>query len=124
MRGISTIFQDGAHTAGQVQVSSATWASMVIKDFTSVMGLLPQYALPGAKWYMSQQGFYSIAAKVFAEAGGNRTDTLSEDVKHRILGFPVVFAQKLPIATPGSGKPMFFFGDLSKAAVLGERRGE
>jgi hypothetical protein len=117
------IFQDGNHTAGQFQVSSATWASMVIKDFTSVMGLLPQYALPGAKWYMSQQGFFSIAAKVFAEAGGNRTDTLSEEVKHRILGFPVVFAQKLPIVTPGSGKPMFFFGDLSKAAALGERRG-
>ncbi len=123
IRGIAQIFQDGSHTAGQIQVSSATWASMVIKDFTSVMGLLPQYALPGAKWYMSQQGFYSIAAKVFAEAGGNRTDTLSEDVKHRILGFPVVFAQKLPVVTPGSGKPMFFFGDLSKAATLGERRG-
>jgi HK97 family phage major capsid protein len=123
IRGLSSIFQDGNHTAGQVQVSSATWASMVIKDFTSVMGLLPQYAIPNAKWYMSQQGFYSIAAKVFAEAGGNRTDTLSEDVKHRILGFPVVFAQKLPVTTPGSGKPMFYFGDLSKAAALGERRG-
>jgi hypothetical protein len=44
---------------------------MVIKDFTSVMGLLPQYAIGNAKWYMSQQGFYSIAAKVFAEAGGS-----------------------------------------------------
>lgn len=123
MRGIAQIFQDGSHTAGQYQVSSATWSSMVIKDFTGVMGTLPQYALANAKWYMSQQGFYSIAAKVFAEAGGNRTDTLSEDVKHRILGFPVVFAQKLPVTTPGSGKPMFFFGDLSKAAALGERRG-
>lgn len=123
IRGISQIFQDGSHTAGQVQVSSATWASMVIKDFIAVMGLLPQYALPGAKWYMSQQGFYSIAAKVFAEAGGNRTDTLSEAVPHRILGFPVIFSQKLPITTPGSGKPMFFFGDLAKASALGERRG-
>lgn len=123
IRGVAQIFQDGSHTAGQFQVSSATWASMVIKDFTGVMGVLPQYAIANAKWYMSQQGFYSIAAKVFAEAGGNRTDTLSEDVKHRILGFPVVFSQKLPVVTPGSGKPMFFFGDLSRAAMMGERRG-
>ena len=123
IRGLSTIFQDGNHTAGQFQVSSATWASMVIKDFTGVMGMLPQYALPNAKWYMSQQAFYSITAKVFAEAGGNRTDTLTEEVKQRLLGFPVVFAQKLPISTPGSGKPMFYFGDLSLASALGERRG-
>jgi hypothetical protein len=51
-------------------------------------------------------------------------DTLSDPaIPHRLLGFPVVFAQKLPITTPGSGKPMFFFGDLSKASALGERRG-
>jgi hypothetical protein len=63
---------------------------MVIKDFTSVMGLLPQYALPGAKWYMSQQGFYSIGANLFAEAGGNRSTSSPREEKHRILGFPVV----------------------------------
>jgi HK97 family phage major capsid protein len=123
IRGLSKIFTDGSHTAGQFTVSSATWNSMVIKDFTGLMGKLPQYALAGAKFYMSQQGFYSIGAKVFAEAGGNRTDSLSEAVPHRILGFPVVFAQKLPITTPGSGQPMFYFGDLSKASALGERRG-
>jgi len=123
IRGVSQIFQDGSHTAGQYQVSSATWSSMVIKDFTGVMGTLPQYALANAKWYMSQQGFYSIAAKTFAEAGGNRPDTLAGDVPKRILGFPVVFSQKLPVTTPGSGKPMFFFGDLSKSSALGERRG-
>ena len=123
IRGLSTIFQDGNHTAGQFQVSSATWASMVIKDFTGVMGMLPQYALPNAKWYMSQQAFYSITAKVFAEAGGNRTDTLTEEVKPRLLGFPVVIAQKLPISAPGSGKVQFMFGDLSKSSALGERRG-
>jgi HK97 family phage major capsid protein len=123
MRGIAPIMIDGNHTAGQYTVSSATWSSMVVKDFAGVMGKLPQYAIAGAKWYMSQQAFYSIAAKTFAEAGGNRVDTLSEDVKHRILGFPVVFAQKLPVTTPGSGKCMFFFGDLAKATALGERRG-
>lgn len=122
IRGLSTIFQDGSHTAGQYQVSSATLTSMVVADFTGVMGLLPQYALEGAKWYMSQQVFYSAAGTVLAKAGGNTTLTLVDPLTPRLLGFPVVFAQKLPIATPGSGKPMFYFGDLSKAAALGDRR--
>jgi len=122
IRGLSTVFQDGSHTAGQYQVSSATLTSLVAADFTGVMGLLPQYALEGAKWYMSQQMFYSAAGTVLAKAGGNTTLTLVDPLTPRLLGFPVVFAQKLPIATPGSGKPMFYFGDLSKAAALGDRR--
>ena len=122
IRGLSTIFQDGSHTAGQYQVSSATLTAMVAADFTGVMGLLPQYALQSAKWYMSQQVFYSAAGTVLAKAGGNTTLTLVDPLTPRLLGFPVVFAQKLPIATPGSGKPMFYFGDLAKAAALGDRR--
>src|SRR5205823_11080334 len=50
MRGTTVLAIDGNHGAGNYQVSSATWTSMVVKDLTGVMGLLPQYALPGAKW--------------------------------------------------------------------------
>lgn len=123
MRGLTVIFADGNHTKGQYQVSSATWTSLVLKDLTGLMGVLPQYALPNAKWYMSQQAFYQIVGSITAGAGGNRIDTLTQGVEKRLLGFPVVIAQKLPIATPGSGKAMFFFGDLAKAAAMGERRG-
>jgi HK97 family phage major capsid protein len=123
IRGLSAIFQDGSHTAGQYQVSSATLASMVIADFTGVIGTLPQYALGNAKWYMSQQMFYTAAGVALAKAGGNTTATLADPLTPRLLGFPVRFAQKLPITTPGSGKPMFYFGDLSMASALGERRG-
>jgi HK97 family phage major capsid protein len=123
IRGLTTLFQDGNHTAGQYQVSSATWTSMVLKDLTGVMGVLPEYAAANAKWYMSQQAFYSIVATITGSAGGNRIDTLTEGPAKRLLGYPVVIAQKLPVATPGSGKPMFYFGDLNKAAALGERRG-
>src|SRR5262249_27230837 len=85
---------------------------------------LPQYALPGAKWYMSQQMFYSAAGTVLAKGGGNTIATLATDpLQPRLLGFPVVIAQKLPVAAPGSGKVQFLFGDLSKAAAMGERRG-
>ena len=123
MRGVTTLFADGNHTAGQYQVSSATLTSMVLKDLTGTMGVLPQYAIGNAKWSMSQQMFYSVVATITAGAGGNRLDVLTEPVNPRLLGFPVVFSQKLPVATPGSGKAMFLFGDLAKAAAMGERRG-
>ena len=124
IRGLSAIFQDGAHTAGQYQVSSATLTGLIPADFTGVMGMLPQYAIGSAKWYMSQQMFYAAAGTVLAKAGGNTISTLINDpMSPRLLGYPVVIAQKLPVTTPGTGKPMFYFGDLSLSSALGERRG-
>ncbi len=124
IRGVTTLFADGSHTAGGYTTSSGTLTALTVADFTGVMGKLPQYALPGAKWYMSQQMFYSAAGTVLAKGGGNTIATLANDpLNPRLLGFPVKIAQKLPIAAPGSGKVQFLFGDLSKASALGERRG-
>ena len=134
IRGLATIFADGAHTAGQYTASSATLTSLVSKDFTGTMGKLPQYAIGSAKWYMSQQMFLSAAGTVLAGAGGNKIEDLQAGVRAAVgtntnlkdpmlLGFPVKIAQKLPITTPGSGKPMFYFGDLNMSSALGERRG-
>lgn len=123
IRGLTTLAVDGNHNACKVTASSATWTSLTIKDVTGLMGTLPQYALPSAKFYMSQQAFFQIVGSITAGAGGNRLDVLTEEVRKRLLGYPVVIAQKLPIATPGSGKAMLFFGDLAKAAAMGERRG-
>lgn len=123
MRGITTLLIDSSHGGGVFQGSSATWSSLVLKDLTSLIGILPQYAIGGAKWYMSQQAFYTIVATITAGAGGNRLDVLTQGIEKRLLGFPVVIAQKLPISTPGSGKIMMLFGDLSRASMMGERRG-
>ena len=123
MRGTTVIAVDSSHTFGKFQTSSATLSSLALKDLTSTMGLLPQYAITNAKWYMSQQMFYTVVANLLASAGGNRLDILSQGIEKRLLGFPVVIAQKLPISAPGSGLVQFHFGDLTKAAMMGERRG-
>jgi len=123
MRGLTVLAVDGNHNACKLTASSATLTSLAMKDLTGLIGVLPQYAIAGAKWYMSQQMFYTVVATITAGAGGNRIDVLTQGIEKRLLGFPVVIAQKLPLVTPGSGKAMFFFGDLSKAAAMGERRG-
>jgi len=134
IRGLSNIFADGNHTFGQYQVSSATLTSLTIADFTGTTGLLPQYALKSAKWYMSQQMFLSAAGTVLAKGGGNKIEDLQQGIRSAVgtnidplnpmlMGFPVAISQQLPISTPGSGLPMFYFGDLNKSSALGERRG-
>ena len=123
MRGTTVIAVDSSHTYGKFQSSSATLSSLTLKDLTSTMGLLPQYAIGGAKWYMSQQMFYTVVANLLAAAGGNRLDILSQGIEKRLLGFPVAIAQKLPIVAPGSGNVQLHFGDLTRAAMMGERRG-
>ena len=124
MRGTTVIAIDASHLGGGTfTTSSATLSSLAVKDLTSLMGTLPQYAIKSSKWYMSQQLFYTVVANLLASAGGNRLDILSQGIEKRLLGFPVAIAQTLPIAAPGSGKVQFHFGDLTMAAMMGERRG-
>ncbi len=123
IRGTTVIAVDASHTFGKSTSASATLGSIILKDFTNLMGLLPQYAIGNAKFYMSQQVFYTVVANLVAAAGGNRLDILSQGVEKRLLGFPVVIAQKLPISAPGAGLVQLQFGDLAKAAMMGERRG-
>ena len=119
----SSASNQGGNTGGNYTTSTATLTSMVMADMTGTMGKLPEYALPGARWYMSQQMFFTVTGTLLAQAGGNRLDILREGFEKRFLGFPVVTSQVLPIATAGSGNVQFHFGDLSKAAMMGERRG-
>jgi len=126
MRGLTVLAIDGSHNASKFTAASGhnSFSTLDLTDLTGLMGTLPQYALPGAKWYMSQQGFYSCVANLLSKAGGNNLDILSEGVQKRLLGFPVTIAQKLPItAASQTTKAMLFFGDLHKAAMMGERRG-
>lgn len=126
MRGITALAIDGNHNAGKYTAAAGhnTFATLDAVDITGTMGLLPQYALPNAKFYISQTGFATCFERLIATAGGNRIDTLDGSIVYRYLGFPIVISQKLPLATSTlSGKAMLFFGDLTLAAAMGERRG-
>jgi HK97 family phage major capsid protein len=124
MRGTTVLSIDGNHNAGKFTASANTFGALTLADLTGLMGTLPQYAAPGANFYMSQQAFYTCIARLLSAAGGNRLDILSEGVEKRLLGFPVKISQKLPISA-GSlhNLAMLHFGDLTKAAMMGERRG-
>jgi HK97 family phage major capsid protein len=126
MRGLTVLATDGNHNASKFTAAAAhnSFTTLTLADYTGLMGTLPQYAIAGSKFYMSQQGFYASVANLLATAGGNRLDILSEGIQKRLLGFPVSIAQKLPTTLASqTTKAMLFFGDLTKAAMMGERRG-
>jgi HK97 family phage major capsid protein len=125
IRGLTVLAIDGSHNAGKYTAASGhnTFATLDNTDLTGLIGTLPQYALPGAKFYVSQLGFAQTFERLIATAGGNSISTLDGSIQYRYLGFPIVISQKLPaIATTLTTKAMLFFGDLSLAAAMGERR--
>lgn len=112
--------------AGAIDAGSGhdTFAEIDKDDLAKVMAALPAYAEPNAKWYCSKVAWDLVFARLMAAAGGNSTQTLAGNVERSYLGYPVVISQALPTAqTDISDTAMLFFGDLAKAATLGDRRG-
>lgn len=124
MRGITVIAADSSHTAGLYTATGhSTYATLDNTDLTGLMGKLPQYALTNAKFYCSQTAFATVFERLVAAAGGNSISTLDGAVQYRYLGFPIIISQKLPTTASVTGTVTMFFGDLAKAAAMGERRG-
>lgn len=130
IRGLGNLFTTtggagGGQLVGAVDAANDhdTFAEIDNADLTSVMGKLPAYALNNAKWYCSAVAAQVVFNRLAAVAGGNTTQTLREGLGLSYLGYPIVISQVLPTSTGDlSDLPMLYFGDLRKAAQLGDRR--
>lgn len=99
------------------------FATLSMADFAGVVGTLPKYALPNAKWYISQLGWANSMQALAQAAGGNTVQNITGGVGLSFMGFPVVISQVLN-STSGAdvSKIKCLFGDLSLAAKMGNRR--
>jgi HK97 family phage major capsid protein len=100
----------------------ATIDTLTATDLTLWMGLLPAYAVNGAKFYCSQSFFSSVFRRLAVGLGGNTIQTLSGDLAYAFAGKPIVISQKLPNQGTVTGTIVAYYGDLSKAAMFGDRR--
>lgn len=117
---------DGTHTAGAKDAASNndTFAEITATDLATVMAALPAYALPNAKFVISQPGFQLVFGRLVQAAGGQTTSTLAGAIPYQYLGYPVVISQHMPMVTTDlSNVAMLFFGDFSLSSALGSRRG-
>lgn len=101
---------------------ASNYNSVVLGDFNKVVGTLPEYADDAAKWYVSRYFWGSVMQKLATAAGGNRVMDVNAGARSKeFLGYPVQTAQVLP-KTPAVNQIVAFFGDLRRAASLGDRR--
>ncbi len=124
--GLTQLLKASGGLAGAVDAASGhdTFAEIDAADLSSVMGKLPAYARPRAKWYVSSTGFDVMFGRLMIGAGGNTMQNIQGGYQPMYLGHPVVITQVLPTATTDlSDLVMILFGDLALSSSLGSRRG-
>lgn len=122
--GLETAVLDVNNTACKVAVSGIdTMAEISTTHLTQVMGKLPIFARLGAKWFCSNTFADVVFGRLAAAAGGNTIQTIAGAFAQAFLGFPIVLSTLLEQSTGTvNGTPYCFFGDLRKAATMGDRR--
>lgn len=118
---------DGTHTASAIVAAAGhdTFAEIDAADLASVMAALPKYAEMTAKWYCSQYAWAQVFQRLAQASGGTTmTEVTGGKPRRAYLGYEVAIDQTLPSGTGDfSNLSMLFFGDLRRAARMGERRG-
>lgn len=104
---------------------NTAFSTLDLADFEAMVGQVKTYALPTAKWYISQVGFWQSMGRLLDAAGGNTMQNLGQGPVFQFLGFPVAISQVLNSTTGAqtSTEGLCYFGSLSMAATLGNRRG-
>lgn len=130
--GVRAKLQDvdgaGTDSAGLVtQGTGTTWPAIVLADFHSVVGKLPQYAdTQNASW-ICHKTFYETVMHKLALASGGVTAMEIRDGDRRprptFMGYPVEFSQVYP-STTAVTTVACTFGDHALAARFGDRQQE
>lgn len=124
--GVRTKIITASHTASVYTPASGldTFAEITKGDLEGVMGMLPKY-VTNPRWYVSQVGWVNMLMRIATAAGGVTATEMANGMRTpSYMGYPVELDQTLPkVLTDLSDVAMAFFGDLSLAVKMGERRG-
>lgn len=111
-----------ANIAGVVVGAGNAWSELTMANFTSLVGLLPQYAdTPSARWFVHKVFFWTVMADMMVDAGGNTIGDIQSGAGMQFLGYPVQFAQVMP-KTEANDTICAILGDASLASDFGDRR--
>lgn len=101
------------------------YSELLLADFNSVIGTLPDMADDNAKWYEHRYFYYTVFVALALAAGGTSASEVIIGAGQRQklqLGYPVEFTQVMPKAAANS-QICSIFGDLRQGAYLGTRGG-
>lgn len=125
MSGVFKMLVDGTHNASAIDAVSGhdTFAEIDAIDLTTLVAALPEYALEGAKWYVSGKGYALVFMRLMLAAGGNSASDIAGTMQRSYGGFPIVTSPVLPsVTTALNNLTMLAFGNLAKASKMGLRR--
>ena len=108
-------------TVGVQIAAGNTIAEIVVGDFQAMVGSLPLYARRGAKWYCSAYVHENAMERIAQALGGATASIIRAGSEPRFLGYPVELVQVMP-ASDTNSQMLAYFGDLTLAATLGDRR--
>jgi HK97 family phage major capsid protein len=129
--GVATKILQSAYSASVVTASgNATFDTLTMTNFTGLLARLPMYARNrNARWYISPAGWGSAMLRLAmlpggsSGPGGNSSDNVASGFGETFLGYPVTLVQSMESRLTGTGGGCAaLFGDLSQAAIFGERR--
>ncbi len=129
--GVATKILQAPYAGSVVTASgNATFDVLTMKNFTDLLARLPMYARSrNARWYISPAGWGSAMLRLAmlpggtTGPGGNSSDNVAAGFGETFLGYPVTLVQSMESRLTGTtGGCAAIFGDLSQAAIFGERR--
>jgi HK97 family phage major capsid protein len=129
--GIAVKILQSAYSASVVTATgNTTFGDLTMKNFTDLLARLPMYARNrNARWYISPAGWGSAMLRLAmlpggaSGPGGNSSDNVASGFGETFLGYPVTLVQSMESRLTGTtGGCAALFGDLSQAAIFGERR--
>ena len=113
MRGLVNTLT-GTNAASGHTAFSAIDAS----DLGSCVAAIQGAAIQGSKWFCSPQAYGGILCRLSVSIGGL---AVSPQGVPQFLGYDVVTSPSCP-TSGADGKPILFFGNLKRAAIMAQRR--
>ncbi len=103
--------------------TGAGFSGLTLGDFEKVVGMPPDYADDGAKWFMHRYVYWTVFVKLALAMGGAHAQEAILGAGYRqkqALSYPVEFTQVMPKAT-ANDMIAVIFGDLDAGAQMGRR---
>lgn len=113
---------DQLGTAGKTTQGSGDtgWSTLVVGDFHTCVGLLPEKYHTGAKWLMRRNFYSTIVEPLKFAAGGNTVTSMEGASMASFLGYPIEFSDQMPADAAGGCAALF--GDFMNGVVIGDRQ--
>ncbi len=124
IKGLITRVPENSTNIITAASGGTAFTTLVLGDFENMAGTLPRIPGIAPKWFFSQLGYWTSLGRLKYAVGGNTKADLESGIADMALGAGVVISQVLN-ATAGAQASTYvgFYGDLSKCAKFGDRRG-